>query len=88
MLAQGDVREGLAHLKKHTQLPTTVGFGIRTPEQAAEVARAAEGVVVGTAIVNRVFESVQVGRKSAELVDSASKRILGNHSLQPVTYRF
>jgi tryptophan synthase alpha chain len=46
------VRAQLARLKAATRLPVAVGFGIRTPEQAAAVARAgADGVVVGSAIV-------------------------------------
>src|SRR5258708_16038955 len=41
-------------IKRHTKLPVGVGFGIRTPEQAAAVARHAYASVVGTAIVDRV----------------------------------
>ena len=41
-------------LKGHTDLPLAVGFGIRTPEQAAEVAQRADAVVVGSAIVERL----------------------------------
>jgi tryptophan synthase alpha chain len=69
-VSETDVREGLARLRRQTALPCTVGFGIRTPEQAAEVGRAAEGVVVGTAIVNRIFENARDGRKRDELVGS------------------
>ena len=46
-ISESDVREGLGRLRTQTSLPCTVGFGIRTPEQASEVGRAAEGVVVG-----------------------------------------
>jgi tryptophan synthase alpha chain len=67
-LSQDAVRTNLARLKRHTQLPCTVGFGVRTPDQAAEVAQAAEGVVVGSAIVNRVFENTRDKRSSEELV--------------------
>jgi tryptophan synthase alpha chain len=67
-ISESDVRVGLARLRKRTELPCTVGFGIRTPEQAAEVARAAEGVVVGTAIVNRIFENARDGKPSKELI--------------------
>jgi tryptophan synthase alpha chain len=48
------VREAVARLKRHSALPVAVGFGIRTPEQAAEVARVADAAVVGTALVDRV----------------------------------
>ncbi len=43
-----------AKIRAHTQLPVAVGFGISTPEQAALVARSAEAVVVGSAVVNQV----------------------------------
>lgn len=43
-----------AKIRAHTALPIAVGFGISTPEQAAEVARNAEAVVVGSAIVNQI----------------------------------
>jgi tryptophan synthase alpha chain len=44
----------VARLRRFTQLPVAVGFGIRTPEQAAAVARAADAAVVGTALVQRL----------------------------------
>ncbi|MFY8268881.1 MAG: tryptophan synthase subunit alpha [Terrimicrobiaceae bacterium] len=43
-------------IKKHTSLPVAVGFGISTPEQAAEVAGESDAVVVGSAIVRRIGE--------------------------------
>lgn len=46
----------VAEIKKHTDLPVAVGFGISTPDQAAEVARSADAVVVGSAIVRRIAE--------------------------------
>lgn len=46
----------VAEIKKHTDLPVAVGFGISSPEQAAEVARSADAVVVGSAIVRRIAE--------------------------------
>ena len=48
------VRSHVARIKRHTDLPVGVGFGIKTPEQAAAVARHADAAVVGTAIVDRV----------------------------------
>lgn len=44
----------VAELRRHTALPIAVGFGISSPEQAAEVARHADAVVVGSAIVRRM----------------------------------
>lgn len=52
--AAASIEQAVARLKAATTLPVAVGFGIRTPEQAAEVARVADGVVVGSAIVELV----------------------------------
>ena len=48
------VTEAVARLKRHTDLPVAVGFGIKSPEQAAAVARVADAAVVGSAIVSRL----------------------------------
>ena len=48
------VRSHVARIKQHTKLPVGVGFGIKTPEQAAAIARHADAAVVGSAIVDRV----------------------------------
>jgi tryptophan synthase alpha chain len=44
----------VAAVRQHTDTPICVGFGITTPEQAAEVAKSADGVIVGSAIVKQV----------------------------------
>ena len=49
-----NVAAAVARLRRFTELPVAVGFGIRTPEQAAEVARAADAAVIGTALVQRL----------------------------------
>ena len=59
-----DIAAQVAEIKKHTTLPVAVGFGISTPDQAAEVAKESDAVVVGSAIVRRIGEY----GKSAELV--------------------
>jgi tryptophan synthase alpha chain len=46
----------VAELRRHTDLPIAVGFGISNPEQAASVAQHADAVVVGSAIVRRIAE--------------------------------
>ncbi len=48
------VREAVARLRRFTELPVAVGFGVKTPAQAAEVGRAADAAVVGSAIVDRL----------------------------------
>ncbi len=52
--AQDSIEAAVAKLKAQTDLPVAVGFGVRTPEQAADIARVADGVVVGSAIVEIV----------------------------------
>lgn len=46
-----ELSAAVTRLREHTTLPVAIGFGIRTPEQAAEVATVADAVVVGSAIV-------------------------------------
>jgi len=48
------LEEKLALIRQHTDLPVAVGFGISNPEQAATVARVADAVVVGSAIVDLI----------------------------------
>jgi tryptophan synthase alpha chain len=48
----GVVGEAVARIKRHTQLPVCVGFGIRTPDNARGIAAKADGAVVGTALVD------------------------------------
>lgn len=52
--SEDTVRMHVERIKRHTKLPVGVGFGIKTPEQAATVARHADAVVVGSAIVDQV----------------------------------
>lgn len=52
--AQASIEEAVARLKQATPLPVAVGFGVRTPAQAAAIGRVADGVVVGSAIVELV----------------------------------
>ncbi|MET0239808.1 MAG: tryptophan synthase subunit alpha [Sphingobium sp.] len=52
--AANDIAAAVARLKVGTDLPIAVGFGVRTPEQAAAIATHADGVVVGSAIVEIV----------------------------------
>jgi tryptophan synthase alpha chain len=65
-----DVESAVARLKRHTDLPVAVGFGIKTPEQAAEVARAADAAVVGSALVSRIADNLDAaGKATPRLVD-------------------
>ncbi len=55
--AQTSIEVAVAELKAATTLPVAVGFGVRTPEQAGAIARVADGVVVGSAIVEIITRS-------------------------------
>ena len=69
--AVSDIASNVARIKKQTDLPVAVGFGIRTPDQAAEVAKVADATVVGTAIVDQVAGGLDAaGNPSADLVDN------------------
>jgi tryptophan synthase alpha chain len=62
-------RDAVARLRRFTKLPVAVGFGIKTPEQAAEIARAADAAVVGSALVDRLAQNLDAdGKAKPELV--------------------
>jgi tryptophan synthase alpha chain len=65
---EAEVRTAVARIKKASDLPVAVGFGIKTPEQAAQIARIADGAVVGSAIVSRIGELAANGAKRDEVV--------------------
>jgi tryptophan synthase alpha chain len=48
----------IAELRKHTDKPISVGFGVSTPDQATQIAQIADGVIVGSAIINVVEEHI------------------------------
>jgi tryptophan synthase alpha chain len=52
------VSAAVARIKRHTALPVAVGFGVRTAEQAAAIAAGADGVVVGSALVGALKDSL------------------------------
>ena len=54
--AQASIDEAVARLKAATDIPVAVGFGVRTPEQAAKIAKVADGVVVGSALIDLVAQ--------------------------------
>ena len=67
--SEDSVRMHVERIKRHTKLPVGVGFGIKTPEQAAAVARHADAAVVGSAIVDRVKAGLDAkGKARPDLV--------------------
>ncbi len=55
------VARSVAHIREKTDLPICVGFGVRTAEQARAIGKDSDGVVVGTALVNAVADSLDDG---------------------------
>src|SRR5437660_1139185 len=53
-----NVAAAVARIKRHTSLPVAVGFGVRTAEQACVIASCADGVVVGSVLVNALKASL------------------------------
>ena len=67
------VGDAVARIKRHTQLPVCVGFGIRTPETARAIAENANGAVVGTALVDALRGSLDAeGRATAKTVGAVA----------------
>jgi tryptophan synthase alpha chain len=65
------VQGAVARLRRHAGLPVAVGFGIRTPEQAGEIAAAADAVVVGSALVDRIARGLDAqGRAEPDLIEA------------------
>jgi len=67
----GSVEAAVARLRRFTKLPIAVGFGIKTPDQAAQVAKAADAAVVGTAVVDRLAVNLDPeGNAKPGLIDA------------------
>src|SRR5580700_4840597 len=68
------VGDAVARIKRHTDLPVCVGFGIRTPDAARAIAERADGSVVGTAPVGALRGSLDAeGRATAKTVNAVSE---------------
>ncbi len=65
------VSEAVARIKRHTKLPVCVGFGIRTPDAAREIARAANGAVVGSALIDVLLGTLDAQGKATSKTVSA-----------------
>ena len=60
------VEAAVARIKKHTSLPIAVGFGVKTASDAANIAKGADGVVVGSALVEAVRHSLHADGRATE----------------------
>ena len=72
----GKVTTAVARIKRHTTLPVAVGFGVRTAEHARAIASGADGVVVGSALVDALRQSLdKSGRAGPETVKSVTSLV-------------
>jgi tryptophan synthase alpha chain len=69
------VGAAVARIKRHTHLPVAVGFGVRDAASAAEIAAHADGVVVGTVLVEAVRGSLVEGRAGPETVRAVAEAV-------------
>jgi tryptophan synthase alpha chain len=70
------IEANVARIKRATDIPVAVGFGVRTPQQAAEIAVVADGVVVGSALVDLVAgHGNDAPAKLRELTASLAKAV-------------
>jgi tryptophan synthase alpha chain len=72
-----DVAPAVARVRAATGLPVAVGFGIRTPDQAAAIARVADAAVVGSALVDAIAGAIAEGADPAERVLAAAAALGG-----------
>ncbi len=88
--AADSISAAMSRIRKQTDLPIVTGFGIRSPEQAADAARLSDGAVVGSAVVNIIADHVpkdgttlgvdgrnEIIRKIAAFVGELSSAIRG-----------
>lgn len=57
ILFDGSMEKQINDIRKHTDKPIAVGFGVSKPEDASEIAKIADGVIVGSAIVKKLHEN-------------------------------
>lgn len=69
-----EVKSHVGRIKAHTGLPIAVGFGVKTEEQVRALARVAEGVVVGSALVSALAQSLD---KTGKATDATERDVLG-----------
>ena len=72
------VTAAVSRIKRHTKLPIAVGFGVRTPEHAAAIARGAEAVAVGSALVEAIRTSLDANDKATARTVPAVTELAGS----------
>jgi tryptophan synthase alpha chain len=71
----GQVAAAVTRIKRHTRLPVAVGFGVRTAAQARAIADRADGVVVGSALIDVLRQSLDHDKPTARTVAAVSELV-------------
>ncbi|MEM6300550.1 MAG: tryptophan synthase subunit alpha [Pseudomonadota bacterium] len=71
----GSVSSQVAQLREHTSLPVCVGFGIKDGASAAAIADFADGVVVGSALVQKLADVAASGGEDADILNAAGELV-------------
>jgi tryptophan synthase alpha chain len=66
------VATAVARIKRHTRLPVAVGFGVKSAESARAIAEGADGVVVGSALVDALRASLKDGKPTGQTVNAVT----------------
>ncbi|CAN1487084.1 TrpA Tryptophan synthase alpha chain [Rhabdaerophilaceae bacterium] len=74
------VSQAVARIKRHTALPVAVGFGVKAPEHAVAIAQGADGVVVGSALVEAIRTSLDNDGKATQKTVSAVTTLVASLS--------
>lgn len=70
-----DVNAAISRIQKHTDLPIAIGFGIKTPDQAQKMAQIADGIVVGSVLIDALAEHLDADNKAnAECIKAVLDR--------------
>jgi tryptophan synthase alpha chain len=70
------VSDAVARIKRHTTLPVAVGFGVKTAQNARDIAGGADAVVVGSALIDRLCNSLDAnGNATAETVKAVTSLV-------------
>lgn len=71
-----NVAQAVSRIKSHTELPIAVGFGIKTAEQAEEIGKIADGVVVGSVLVEAIRKSLDETGKATNQTQAAVTEVV------------
>ena len=74
-------------IRKFTKLPIAVGFGIRTPEQAVNIAKTADAVVVGSAIIDKINEAYKKDKNNNQLIAEYAANLVKSLSIALNNYK-